>query len=251
MRGPAILLPGIVAPAGITWARVTPLLAPDRPVLPLDLAVYAGGAVREPHDLGTEARAVLEAADTAGFDRFHAAGFSAGGAVASVLAQSAPERLLSLALIEPAWFGNSGIGAREQAARDRIAGALDLPEAERLDAFAAALLAEGIAPPPPPPRPAPAWMVLRPAGARAITHAFGVQDLDPAALAGLPVPVLFVRGGRSAPDVWETMEDRVRATFADVETALFPDRHHFDPPQRAEPQRLAEMLEGFWQRAEG
>jgi hypothetical protein len=31
---------------------------------------------------------------------------------------------------------------------------------------------------------------------------------------------------------------------------VFQDRHHFDPPHRAEPQGFAELLRSFWQKAE-
>lgn len=43
---------------------------------------------------------VLRAADALGWDRFHLLGHSLGGAVSSIVAAAAPERIISLALIE-------------------------------------------------------------------------------------------------------------------------------------------------------
>jgi hypothetical protein len=37
--------------------------------------------------------------------------------------------------------------------------------------------------------------------------------------------------------------------FADFELEVFEDRHHFDPPHRIEPERLARSLERLWGRA--
>lgn len=58
---------------------------------------------------------MLREADSRGWDRFHAVGYSGGGAVALVLAARHPDRLASLALIEPAWAGAWDRSAEEQA----------------------------------------------------------------------------------------------------------------------------------------
>jgi pimeloyl-ACP methyl ester carboxylesterase len=47
--------------------------------------------------------------------RFHLVGYSGGGAASLPFAAGYPERLLSLALLEPAWTGNEGLGPEEQA----------------------------------------------------------------------------------------------------------------------------------------
>jgi hypothetical protein len=38
--------------------------------------------------------------------------------------------------------------------------------------------------------------------------------------------------------------------FPDFELEVFAQRHHFDPPHRREPERLARSLESLWRRAE-
>ena len=39
--------------------------------------------------------------------------------------------------------------------------------------------------------------------------------------------------------------------FPDFTLEVFEDRHHFDPPLRVEPERLARSLEALWSRARG
>ena len=48
-----------------------------------------------------------------------------------------PERLLSLALIEPAWLGNEGLGRDEQAVWREFERIMDLPPEELMPAFVA------------------------------------------------------------------------------------------------------------------
>ncbi len=40
------------------------------------------------------------------------------------------------------------------------------------------------------------------------------------------------------------------AVFPDFRLEVFYGRHHFDPPHRIEPERLAGMLREHWERAE-
>jgi pimeloyl-ACP methyl ester carboxylesterase len=63
-------------------------------------------------------------------------------------------------------------------------------------------------------------------------------------------PVLFVVGGRSNPDYFARMAERLGLFFPDFTLEVFAERHHFDPPHRAEPDRYARLLERHWRRAE-
>jgi hypothetical protein len=38
--------------------------------------------------------------------------------------------------------------------------------------------------------------------------------------------------------------------FSDFELEVFEERHHFDPPHRIEPERLANSLKKLWGRAD-
>ena len=101
-----------------------------------------------------------------------------------------------------------------------------------------------------PPGPPPPWMVKRPAGIRAILRAFYSSDLDLDALRRFDRPVLFALGGRSHPDYYALMSERLARVFPDFTLEVFPDRHHFDPPHRIEPRRVAESLRSLWTRGE-
>lgn len=186
----------------------------------------------------------------AGFDRFHLVGYSGGGASSAAFAAAHPERLLSLALIEPAWLGNEGLGAEEQAVWRRFEQIMDLPPEQLMPAFVANQLAPGVEPPPPPAGPPPPWMAARPAGLRSFLETFLSSSLDLDRLRAFTKPVLFVLGGRSNPDYYGREAERARDIFPDFTLEVFEERHHFDPPHRIEPKRTAEVLRRLWARAQ-
>ena len=103
-------------------------------------------------------------------------------------------------------------------------------------------LAPGVEPPPPPEGSPPPWMAKRPAGLRAFIDAFDNGNLDVEALRAFARPVYFALGGRSNPDYYARMAERLAAIFPDFTLATFAERHHFDQPHRTEPQRLGGSL---------
>ena len=247
----AILLPGGVMPADLAYGDLIEALSDDVNAVAKDLEIYAGPEPPAGYTLDHEIAGVLRTANDAGFDRFHLVGYSGGGASSLAFAAAHPERLLSLALIEPAWMGNEGLGPEEQAARrefDRIA---TLPPAEMMPAFVATQLAPGVEPPPPPPGPPPPWMATRPAGLRTFIGTFNSSTLDLDALRSFTQPVYFAVGGRSNPDYYARIAERARAIFPDLTVDVFDERHHFDPPHRIEPERTARALRSHWARAAG
>jgi hypothetical protein len=125
----------------------------------------------------------------------------------------------------------------------------ELPPADAMAAFVRMQLRPGVTPPPPPPGPPPAWMAQRPAGIRAMVDAFRAHDLDRAALGRFDRPVYFALGGLSNPDQFAEEARRLAGVFGDFWLQVFPDRHHFDPPHRAQAPDLAASLLSLWQRA--
>ena len=93
-------------------------------------------------------------------------------------------------------------------------------------------------------------MRKRPSGLRAFIEAFDQFDLSLDALRAFDRPVYFALGGRSNPDYYGRMAQRLAAIFPDYSVEIFPERHHFDPPHRIEPERLANSLLALWERAE-
>jgi hypothetical protein len=92
-------------------------------------------------------------------------------------------------------------------------------------------------------------MSMRPAGIKALTAAFANYPLDLKALGAFPRPVYYALGGGSNPDYFAAMASRLGELFADYTLDVFEQRHHFDPPHRAEPERLAARLRELWERA--
>jgi pimeloyl-ACP methyl ester carboxylesterase len=242
-----VLLPGGVLPAEPAYTALLRALGERVTAVAKDLEVYAGDRPPADYGLGTEVAGILREADTHGFDRFHLVGYSGGGASSLAFAAQHGERLLSLALLEPAWAGNDRTEA-EDALWLRFRALEQLPPDELMAAFVGLQLAPGVEPPPRPESPPPPWMAKRPAGIRAFIDAFDSGDLNLDSLRAFDRPVYFALGGRSNPDYYGRMADRLATIFPDFTIETFPERHHFDPPHRIEPEHVADSLLAVWQR---
>jgi pimeloyl-ACP methyl ester carboxylesterase len=248
-RHPVVLLPGGVLPAEPAYSALLGVLGDRVDAIAKDLEVYAGDEPPADFGLATEVKGILREADARGFQRFHLVGYSGGGASSLAFTAQHGGRLLSLALLEPAWAGNERTAA-EDALMERFRELEPLPPDQFMTGFLELQLAPGVEPPPPPDGPPPPWMTKRPAGLRAFIKAFDNADLDLDALRAFDRPVYFGLGGRSNPDYYGRMAERLAEIFPDFTLETFPERHHFDPPHRIEPERLAQSLLALWRRAE-
>ena len=247
---PVILLPGIVLPAELAYGALIDALGSEAEAVAKDLEIYAAPEPPEDYSLELEVAGVLREADARAWERLHLVGYSAGGAAALAFAARQPDRLGSLALLEPAWAGRWDVSPAEKALRieyDRLEG---LPVEELMPAFMRLNLRPGVPLPEPLPGEPPPWMARRPAGIRAISAAFRRDDIDREALRRFDRPVYFALGGLSNPDQYGEIARRLDGVFPDFELEVFDDRHHFDPPHRIEPERLASSLKELWRRAE-
>ena len=244
-----VLLPGGVLPAKPAYTALLQALGERVTAVAKDLEVYAGDRPPAGYSLDTEVAGILREADAHGYDRFHLVGYSGGGACSLAFAAQHGERLLSLALLEPAWAGNDRTEA-EDALWLRFRVLEQLPLDELMAAFVGLQLAPGVEPPPRPEGPPPPWMAKRPAGIRAFIDAFDSGGLDLDALRAFDRPVYFALGGRSNPDYYGRMADRLATIFPDFTIETFPERHHFDPPHRIEPEHVADSLLALWRRAD-
>ena len=181
---------------------------------------------------------------------FHLVGYSAGGAAALTVVAHHAERLLSLALLEPAWAAGGDRTPEEDALLQRLLALKSLPPDQFMTAFIRLQLAAGVEAPKPPEGPPAPWMDKRPAGLRALIDAFGSSTLDVEALRAFDRPVYFALGGRSNPDYYPRIAAGLAEIFPDFTLETFLERHHFDPPHRAEPERLSASLLALWRRAE-
>jgi pimeloyl-ACP methyl ester carboxylesterase len=248
-RHRVVLLPGGVLPAEPAYAALLDVLGDRVDPVAKDLEVYAGDQPPPNYGLDTEVAGILREADHHGFDRFHLVGYSGGGASSLAFTAMHGGRLLSLALLEPAWAGND-MTREEEALRERFRALEGLPPDQFMARFTSLQLAPGVELPPPPAQPPPPWMAKRPAGLRAFIDAFDSGDLDMAALRAFERPVYFALGGRSNPEYYARMASRLATVFSDFTLETFPERHHFDPPHRIEPERVATSLLALWKRAE-
>jgi len=101
-----ILLPGSVLPARPAYGALIEALGPEVQAVAKELELYAGDEPPPGWSLDTEIAGVLREADAHGWETFHLLGYSGGGAAALAFTAKHPGRLLSLALLEPAWAGN-------------------------------------------------------------------------------------------------------------------------------------------------
>jgi pimeloyl-ACP methyl ester carboxylesterase len=249
-RWEVILLPGSVMPAGPAYDGLLAALGADVDARAKDLEIYATPAPPPDWSLATEEKAITDFADAAGFARFHLVGYSGGGAACLAYAAHYPERLLSLALLEPAFAGWQRMTAAERAKMEQFRDVLELDGRDQMARFQALQLAPGVEPAPLRPGPPPPWMAQRPAAVRAFLREFYRSDLDLELLRRFDRPVLFVLGGRSHPDYYARMAQRLSSVFRDFTVEVFPERHHFDPPHRIEPDRVAVVLRTLWSKAE-
>ena len=248
MSHQAILLPGIVLPAELAYPALLEAFGEGVEARAKELEVYADAEPPPDYGLETELAGILREAESAGFERFHLVGYSGGGAISAAFAARYPDRLLSLSLLEPAWVGNERRSEPELRVQEEFDRTWQLPEDELMRRFVELQLAPGVKPPPAPPGPTPPWMAKRPSGINALTAAFADYRLDLEALGTFPGSVYYALGGRSNPDYYGAMARRLGEIFADYELETFAERHHFDPPHRAEPERLAARLLELWER---
>jgi pimeloyl-ACP methyl ester carboxylesterase len=247
----AILLPGSVLPAELAYGSLVAALGSDTEAVAKELEVYATAEAPPDYDLDHELTGVLREAAAHGWDRFHLVGYSGGGAAALAVAAHHPERLSSLALLEPAWAGRWDLSAAEQALWREYDRLEALPPEALMRGFMSLNVKPGVAIPPPPSGDPPPWMAKRPDGIRAFMRTFRTYDLDRDALARFDRPVYFALGGLSNPDQFGEIAARLSRVFPDFQLEVFEERHHFDPPHRIEPERLADSLLALWRRADG
>ncbi|MGH3117242.1 MAG: alpha/beta fold hydrolase [Gaiellales bacterium] len=245
-----ILLPGGILPADLAYDALIDALENDVEAVAKDLELYAGDEPPSDYSLDDEVAGAVREADARGWESFHLVGYSGGGAAALAAAARHPHRLLSLSLLEPAWAGDWDLDEAERAVWRALEKLETLPPDEFMHAFVRLELRPGVEPPAAPGGPEPPWMAKRPAGIRAFMRTFKTYDLHRESLSRFQRPVYYALGGLSNPDLYGRLAERLSRVFDDFTLEVFEERHHFDPPHRIEPERLARSLRRLWDRAE-
>jgi pimeloyl-ACP methyl ester carboxylesterase len=102
MSPQVICMPGGIAPAAQRYAPLVAAVGGRADLHLKDLEVYAGGTPPADYSIDQEVAALDRFADSMDLDRFHLVGYSGGGFISLAYAGTRPERVLSLALFEPA-----------------------------------------------------------------------------------------------------------------------------------------------------
>ena len=172
-----VFLPGGIQPVELQYAPLLKVLGDTIQPLLKDLEVYRNGTPPAQYALSNEVDALKRAVDEARMESFHLVGYSGGGAVALAFTGAYPERVLSLALSEPAVIPSQAWYQQESAYWQQMDQVMSLPDKLLMQEFMRLELREGVPLPPPPVGDPPPWMAKRPAGLKALVGAFSAYDL--------------------------------------------------------------------------
>lgn len=237
-----IFLPGIVAPAARRYEPLLQYLVNVNAVMK-DLEVYREDVPPAAYSIATEIDGVLRTADQAHIERFHLYGHSAGGAVALAVALTHRDRVLTLAVDEPASdFTDQGNAEYGWPEFDRV---LYMLPNDSIREFLQLQVAPGVVLPPPPDGTPPEWMAKRPAGIRAIIQALRAHHVTEEDYRAFDKPVFFTWGSLTHQR-WRSMEQRLSKLFPHFSSEKFEGLHHLNSSHTAEPQRVAARLTSFW-----
>ncbi len=241
-----IALPGGVMPAAMRYAALAAALGEDVRLHPKDLEVYAADEPPAAYSVAMEVAALARFAASLQLDRFHLLGYSGGGFISLAFAGAHPDRLLSLALFEPAAVPGRLSSREEELDRSLRAALAGRTGSEFMRAFMATQLRPGVTLEPPAGSPPP-WMRSRPAGIAAMMEAFPKHPFDRASLRQCRFPIFFGYGDQSGE------QEEVRAAvlggvLPDVHIRRFSGIHHFVPPERIYGPEHVSELRNLWLR---
>ncbi len=238
-----IFLPGIIQPAVIRYAPLLAELGDSVRASLKELEVYNLTPPPPGFGMEVEVAALAAAADRAGLAKFHLYAHSGGGAVALAFTSAHPDRVLSLAVDEPA-FDYTDEGRKELAPylSDLEESLLANPR-EAMPKFIQRDLQPGVDFSPPAGVPPP--LPNRPAGVVVYLRAFQKYRIDFQALRSFNRPVLYTRGTLSA-DRFEASSRRLAAIFPDYKEVVFEGLSHIHTSHQAEPARVAGLLRDLW-----
>jgi pimeloyl-ACP methyl ester carboxylesterase len=239
MHAPVILLPGIIQPAMIRYAPLVQVLGGD--AFPKELEIYATPG--SDYAIANEVTGIDRFADGLGLSRFHLYGHSGGGACALAYVAARPERVLTLAVDEPA--SDFTPRCADDPLFAQMRNAMTLPDGEQIRRFLVLQLADGETPPPPPPGPPPDWFASRPAGIRTFLRAVMSHTVDPSSYASFDRPVLFTHGGRSSA-FWDRMAVRLAVLFPSFRVRRWPTASHLATSHQIDPAGVADALRELW-----
>jgi pimeloyl-ACP methyl ester carboxylesterase len=214
---------------------------------PKDLEVYAAEEPPAGYSIQLEVDALGRFADSLGLERFHLLGYSGGGFVSLAFAGEHPERLLSLALFEPASIPGRLTGEEAELYRSLAVELAGLSGDQFMRTFIQLQVRPGVVVPPPQ-GPPPPWMAKRPAGLAAMMAAFGAHPFDRDCLRNCAFPV-FLGYGELTGVHEEIRVGILSRLFSDVHVRRFGGVHHFVPAEQIYSSDHVQTLRELWERA--
>jgi pimeloyl-ACP methyl ester carboxylesterase len=197
--------------------------------------------------LADEVEGVRQAAETNRLESFHLLGYSAGAVVAIAFTAAYPERIKSLALIEPPWIGNDTVSAEAKALHDALDRVLtQVPPHQRMGQFRQAIMRPGEILPPVPPGPVPTWASTRAEQGQMLWQAIRTATLKKERLRSFMAPVYVTVGTRSHPGFRATAEELV-SVFPRASLDMYDGADHFEIHTKYVAQ-LAAALRSLWAR---
>lgn len=149
-RDPVIFLGGPIFPAAQQFAGILTALGESVDAFPKEYELHRQDAPPPDYGLDTEVEGIRSLADDRGWKSVHLVGYSAGGSIALAFAAAYPDRVKSLALVEPGEIGH-GTLALENAEWGDWEKTMALPPEEGMRLFVSQVVAPGVEMPAPPP----------------------------------------------------------------------------------------------------
>lgn len=246
-RVQVICLPGILAPASQRYAPLTAATTGRADLHLKDLEVYRDAVPPVDYSVDMELAAVDHFADSLRLDRFHLVAYSGGGFISLAYAGTRPDRMLSLALFEPAMVPGELTAAERDATLALQTPLAGLTGPEFMSAFVRGNVKPGVELlPPPPPSPE---MSKRPAGLAAMMQSFSSYRFDRERLRRSTFPVYYGYGDQTH-EMQSIQAGVIAQLFSDIRVQRFAGVHHFVPAERIYTPEHAQALIELWQRAE-
>jgi pimeloyl-ACP methyl ester carboxylesterase len=245
MKPQVICVPGSVAPAAQRYRPLIDAVGDAANLHLKDLEVYREAKPSAGYSIDEELVAIDRLATSKGLDRFHLVAYSGGGFISLAYAGTRPERVLSLALFEPARIPGR-LSDEEQGFFDHLKTKLDGLEGDR---FMATFIREQVKPgaqlPPPPAGPVSDEMQKRPAGIAALLRAFDAYLFDREVLRTVRFPTFYAYGDLSHDE--QALKAGILARLLpDFHVQRYAGVHHFVPPQEIYGPQHVEALLDLW-----
>jgi pimeloyl-ACP methyl ester carboxylesterase len=243
-----VFLHGGILPVSIQYAPLLKVLNSNiRPLLK-ELEIYHSGMPIKTYSLSTEVEALYRAVNKAKMDEFHLVSYSAGGTVALAFTSIYPDRVKSLALIEPVVIPNQEWFVDEADYWQQLKHAMSLPALQRVQEFMRVELRQGVPLPVQDFDESQPWMASCAVCLKAMVDTFRDFNLPYDQLKDFPCPVYLAVTEMSNP-VEVRKAALLKKLFPVSRVEFYPYRNHFDPPHRAEPEHFAWALISLWERA--